>query len=94
MLHHRTRLRLKRIVFSPDSKTLLVTAPQYKNRGEIRLFHVESGMQLPPIRTGHTLGIITLVFSHEGKTLATGAMDGTILLWNWEKINKKISIGN
>ena len=94
LLTPQDKVKIERIVFSPDSKTLMVIIPIYRNRGEIRLFHVESGMQLPPIRTGHTLGIRTLVFSHDQKTLATGAADGTILLWDWEKITKKISIEN
>ncbi|RKU30873.1 hypothetical protein C6497_04140 [Candidatus Poribacteria bacterium] len=94
LLTTKDKVWIERILFSPDCKTLLVTTRNFKTLREIRLFDVESRMELPPIRTGHTRGIRTLVFSHGGKTLATGAADGTILLWDWEKINKKISIGN
>ena len=38
---------------------------------------------------GHTEPIETLVFSHDGKTLASGSEDGTVLLWDWEKIIAK-----
>ena len=31
-----------------------------------------------------------LVFSHNGKILASGSMDGTILLWNWEEIMSQV----
>lgn len=94
LLKHKDKVWIKRILFSPDGKTLLVTTRDFKILREIRLFDVETRKELPPIRTGHTVGINALVFSHGGKTLATGAADGTILLWDWEKINKKISIGN
>ncbi len=94
LLTHKDNVWIERILFSPDGKTLLVTTRDFKTLREIRLFDVESRMEFPPIRTGHTVGINTLVFSHGGKTLATGAADGTILLWDWEKINRKISIGN
>ena len=94
LLTHKDKVWIERILFSPDGKTLLVTTRDFKTLREIRLFDVESGNQLPPIRTGHTVGINTLVFSHGGETLATGAADGTILLWDWEKINKKITKGD
>lgn len=93
LLKPKDNVRIGRIGFSPDGKTLLVTTQRF-NLGEIRLFDVESGMPLPPILTGHTLEIKTLAFSHDGKTLATGSADGTILLWDWDQINKQISIGN
>ncbi len=94
LLTHKDKVWIERILFSPDGKTLLVTTRDFKILREIRLFDVETRKELPPIQTGHTVGINALVFSHGGKTLATGAADGTILLWDWDKINKKISIGN
>ena len=39
---------------------------------------------------GHTEPIETLVFSHNGKILASGSQDGTVLLWDWKKILAKI----
>ncbi|MDE0681418.1 MAG: hypothetical protein OXI63_00765 [Candidatus Poribacteria bacterium] len=56
---------------------------------EIQLWDMETDQALPSIRTGHTVRIQTLKFSHGGKTLASGAADGTILLWDWAKIIAK-----
>ena len=39
---------------------------------------------------GHSAPIETLVFSHDGKTLASASVDGTVLLWDWDKIVSKI----
>ncbi|MCG9129719.1 hypothetical protein JT359_19180 [Candidatus Poribacteria bacterium] len=94
LLKHKDKVWIKRILFSPDGKTLLVTTRDFKMLREIRLFDIKTRKELPPIQTGHTVGINSLVFSHDGNTLATGAADGTILLWDWEKINKKISTGD
>lgn len=72
------------LTFSADDKTLL--APQMKIwEPLIRLWDVETGQNLGTL-SGHTEPIETLVFSHDGKTLASGSDDGTVLLWDWNKI--------
>ena len=80
------KIWIKKLTFSPDGKTLLITTRDFKIPREIQLWDVKTGQQFPPIRTGHTLGIQTLVFSNDGKTLASGSSDGTVLLWDWKKI--------
>ena len=47
------------------------------------LWDVETGNQLAFLN-GHTEDITTLVFSHDGKILASGSQDGTVLLWDWD----------
>ncbi|MCG9129961.1 hypothetical protein JT359_20430 [Candidatus Poribacteria bacterium] len=80
------------ILFSPDGNILL--EPIYDFYIDyIILWDVNSGRRLGTLY-GHNEVVDTLVFSHDRKILATGAADGTILLWDWEKINKKISTGD
>ena len=71
------------LTFSPDGKILLGSS-----RSHIKLWDVDTGNQLSTL-TGHTEPIETLVFSHDGKTLASGSEDGTVLLWDWNKIIAK-----
>jgi WD40 repeat protein len=75
------------LVFSPDSRTLAAgTATQGGLRGEemhstVQLWEVGSGT----VRSGFTghLGMVSaLAFSAEGKILATGSTDTTVLLWD------------
>ena len=76
------------LAFSPDGKILL--DPKLDTWDPIiQLWDVETGTELKTL-TGHTESIETLVFSHDGKTLASGSEDGTVLLWNWEKIITKV----
>ena len=80
--------------FSPDGKTLLITTRDFKMPREIQLWDIETDQALPSIRTGHTVRIQTLKFSHDGKTLASSGADGTILLWDWDKIIAKQTPNN
>ena len=75
------------LMFSSDGKTLL----DIKNKSwqdTIQLWDVDTGTDLG-ILSGHSEEITMLVFSHDGKTLASGSNDGTILLWDWNKIISK-----
>ena len=72
------------LAFSPDG-TILVGSGMEGWSNPIKLWDVETGRNLG-ILSGHTEPVETLVFSHDGKTLASGSDDGTILLWDWSKI--------
>ena len=77
------------LTFSPDGKILL--DPKSIGRQPlIQLWDVDTGTDLGTL-SGHTESIETLVFSHDGKTLATSSWDGTVLLWDWDKISAKIA---
>ncbi len=81
----------KTITFSPDGTILLASKVAHVLPfclDTIGLFDIKTGKKLLSL-PGHTEPIETLVFSHDGKTLASGSQDGTVLLWNWEKIVKK-----
>ncbi len=78
------------ITFSPDGKILAGGGvyDQNINRSSlIRLWEVPSGRILRTL-AGHTESIKALRFSPDGKTLASCSGDGTILLWDWEKISQ------
>ena len=74
------------LTFSPDGKILLESNKNLPSL--IQLWDVDTGADLGTL-SGHTERIETLVFSHDGKTLASGSWDGTVLLWDWEKISTK-----
>ena len=80
------------LTFSPDGKILL--DPKSIGRQPlIQLWDVDTGTDLGTL-TGHTESIETLVFSHDGKTLASSSWDGTVLLYDWNKISAKIARDN
>lgn len=53
--------------------------------GTFQLWDTRTG-ELLSTHDGHTNKIVTFAFSNDGKTLASGSWDGTILLWDWEKL--------
>lgn len=76
------------LVFSLDAE-ILVGIRWIDGQIHIQLWDVDTGKGLINFNSGHTNPIETLVFSHNGKILASGSLDGTILLWDWEKVVNK-----
>lgn len=75
------------LTFSPDG-SILVGSGTGSWSNPIKLWNVKTGRSLG-ILSGHTEPVEALVFSHDGKILASGSDDGTVLLWDWEKISVK-----
>ena len=81
---------IEEITFSPDGK-YLITANSEGWKKPIIVWDIETGQELLTMK-GHTEQITGFKFSHDGKILATGSLDGTILLWDWERIREKLLI--
>ena len=64
-------------------------SPAEAQKGEFRYGPWGPNSQRHATLTGHQDSVGVLTFSPDGKTLASGSYDGTILLWDWEtlKIN-------
>jgi WD40 repeat protein len=68
---------LPTVALSPDGTTIAVSTS-----GTVQLWDLETGQQIgDPIDPGDGT-VFMLAFSPDGKTLATGANDGTVRLWN------------
>ena len=80
------------LTFSPDG-SMLVHSVRDLWTHHIKILDVDTGI-LHTTLSGHTEEITALKFSQDGTTLASASKDGTILLWDWDKINKKISKGD
>ena len=65
----------------------ITASNQSEGGGILQLWDAQTG-ELLSTRMGHTDFVNGLAFSKDGKTLATGSWDGTILLWDWAKISQ------
>lgn len=68
------------LLFSPDSKTLLA-ARNGLTEGEVLRWRVNTGWRLPPFEGPVPGGLKCLAFSPDGRTVAAGATDRSIYLW-------------
>ncbi len=70
------------LAFSSDSKTLAIG-----NWSDIHLIEVDTGNLITTLSIQNLI-IEALAFSPNGKMLASGNREGTILIWDLEKIMK------
>ena len=67
------------VAFSPDKQTVAV-----KGILDVSLWDVTTGQNRGKL-TGHFSNIMSIAFSPDGDTLATGGLDGKVLLWNYKQ---------
>src|SRR5262249_38167144 len=70
---------LRALAFAPNSRTLALGL-----RTDAQLWDVTTGQRLRTL-TGHENWVLSLAFSPDGATLATGSSDKTVRLWPVEK---------
>ena len=68
--------------YSPDGQMMACIAGR-----SVQLWDVASGKDLGKFQ-GHQNDIQFVRFSHDGKTLATGSLDGNMLIWDVMSLNK------
>jgi hypothetical protein len=71
------------LAFSPDGKLLASVGGEslLYRPGDVRLWDAATGAQKAAL-DGHDSSVWSVAFSADGKTLATGAYDGTVKLWD------------
>lgn len=72
------------LMFSPDDKVLLSGTYTY---GRLQLFDAQS-LQHLSTHQGHSDGVNQLLFLTDEKSLVSTSEDGTMLLWDWDKISQ------
>jgi WD40 repeat protein len=76
---------------SPDGRTLARVSVESSR--EIQLLDGESLTPVGARLVGHTKDIVALHFSPDGKTLASGSMDGTVKLWDVTTSEELLTLG-
>jgi WD40 repeat protein len=77
------------VVFSPDGKRFAYgVAADERDTFGVRVYAWPSCKVLHTF-TGHRAPVTALTFSPDGKTLASGSHDATVLLWDLTTLDKK-----
>jgi WD40 repeat protein len=75
----------QKVSFSPDGSHVAVATGDNKT---VSYWEVASGCRIRAFQ-GHPTGVSALSFHPDGKTLATAASDGTVILWDVATANKR-----
>jgi WD40 repeat protein/tRNA A-37 threonylcarbamoyl transferase component Bud32 len=69
------------LAFHPDGKYLAAAPDPYGGGGEVRIFDLETGATVHALG-GHIYGIFQVVFSRDGRRLASCSCDGGLKVWD------------
>src|SRR5262249_11449312 len=79
--------------FSPDGRVLAIASDPLEPEQSIQFWETAHGKPVGACM-GHKQGILSLAFSADGKTLASGSHDNTIKLWNTATRQELLSISH
>ncbi|MBI1764568.1 MAG: protein kinase [Acidobacteria bacterium] len=71
----------RRMVFTPDSRTLIIGGEDAERQSEITFLDTASWQDMAVLR-GHGNWILSLALTPDGKQLASGSSDRTVKLWD------------
>ncbi len=75
--------------YSPDGKSLLVAVQDFTTAGAVRIYDTSDLGEIQSLLPGHTTGgVANLAFSADGRYLATGGVDGGVIVWDWPNRQK------
>jgi WD40 repeat protein len=74
------------LAFSPDGRYLAVAAARARS-ADIRLWDVRSAREVGRLK-GHDGGVVSLLFTPDGKRLLSGGMDTTVLVWDVARLTR------
>jgi eukaryotic-like serine/threonine-protein kinase len=69
------------LAFHPDGRHLAAAPDQFAGGGEVRVFDLETGETVHSL-AGHVYGIFQVVYSADGRRLASCSCDGGLKVWD------------
>jgi hypothetical protein len=75
------------LAFSPDGRVIVARGPS----GAVRVWDVDGGKELGLFK-GHDGRIETVSFSADGRSVASGSADTTVLLWEAATLRKELPV--
>jgi WD40 repeat protein len=78
--------------FSPDGKTIAGAGGSNTSGITIKLWEAATGRELLTLVGGHTGWLMSLVFSPDGKSLASTSLDGTIRIWSLSPGSESVAV--